>query len=182
MAKTIDHKIKTIKITKCSDMMLWYNQHVGEVFDVSYEEDNAYWCRERDGTFNCLNWVYKSDCELVSSEYDAPVATSQGNKPYTPTTKSNLTVTSTTIIDITIAGSVFKLSKYDAEELYKQLGAALNKGLSPYMHSIKPNRVEPLVVKPLPSQYPVPYWSNGSGIRSSDIMLCNSNSSDNLAL
>ncbi len=53
-----------IKITDCSNSMLWYRDRIGEEFIVYYVEDKAYWTRE-GGTYNALNWVYKNDCKIV---------------------------------------------------------------------------------------------------------------------
>lgn len=54
-----------IKIIKCQNSILWYNNHIGEEFDVYYIDDKAYWCRERDGVFNCLNWIAKEDATIT---------------------------------------------------------------------------------------------------------------------
>ena len=54
-----------IKVLKCSDSLLWYAKHIGEEFDVKFVDDKAYWSRERDGIFNCLNWIYKYDATII---------------------------------------------------------------------------------------------------------------------
>lgn len=54
-----------VKVLKCSNPILWYNQHIGEIFDVLWIEGNAYWTRERDGVYNATNWIYASDAEVL---------------------------------------------------------------------------------------------------------------------
>lgn len=58
-----------IKILKCSDVSLWYNKHINEVFSVVKVDSYGYWTRERDGMYNCLNWVLEGDAEVVLSKY-----------------------------------------------------------------------------------------------------------------
>ncbi len=53
-----------VKIIKCYDSMLWYNKHIGEVFEILREEEAVYWTRERN-QWHCLNWIRKLDCEVV---------------------------------------------------------------------------------------------------------------------
>lgn len=52
------------KVKSCSNGMMWYSSHIGEVFDALYEDGKAYWTREKDQPF-CLNWVYKEDIEIL---------------------------------------------------------------------------------------------------------------------
>lgn len=54
-----------IKIIKCSNPILWYNDYIGQEFEVVFVEQNAYWTRERDGVFNCLNWIDKDDATIT---------------------------------------------------------------------------------------------------------------------
>ena len=54
-----------IKILKCSNPILWYNKHIGKEFEVTFIEDKAYWTREVDGVFNCLNWIHKEDATIT---------------------------------------------------------------------------------------------------------------------
>lgn len=54
-----------IRVTKCSNSILWYNKHIGEEFEVSFVEEEAYWTREKDGPFYSLNWIYKQDCIIT---------------------------------------------------------------------------------------------------------------------
>jgi hypothetical protein len=56
-----------IKITKCSDYLLWYNDLVGEVLKVERETIDHYWCRELYG-FRCLNIVVKKDAVQVPED------------------------------------------------------------------------------------------------------------------
>ncbi len=53
-----------IKVISCHNRILWYSDRIGETFEVCKEEEKAYWCRE-GGQFNCLNWISKSDTEIV---------------------------------------------------------------------------------------------------------------------
>lgn len=54
-----------IKVLKCRDSLLWYAKHIGEEFEVYFIDDKAYWSRERDGQFNCLNWIFKEDATVT---------------------------------------------------------------------------------------------------------------------
>lgn len=54
-----------IKVIKCHNPILWYSKHVGEEFNVEFIDDKAYWSRERDGQFNCLNWIAKEDATVT---------------------------------------------------------------------------------------------------------------------
>lgn len=58
-----------IKILKCSDVSLWYNKYINEVFSVVKVDSYGYWTRERDGMYNCLNWVLQKDAEVILSEH-----------------------------------------------------------------------------------------------------------------
>lgn len=60
-----------IRILKSRDALMWYSSRLNEVFNVEYcllesTESNSYiyWVRE-GGQFNCLNFVYENDCELI---------------------------------------------------------------------------------------------------------------------
>ena len=55
---------KKIKIKRCSDMLFWYRKHINETFDVVNEDFDRYWVRELDD-FGCLNFVLKTDAEIV---------------------------------------------------------------------------------------------------------------------
>lgn len=59
-----DENNSRIKILKCSNFMLWYKQHIGEEFEVVREEKTSWWVREKDKP-NPINWVYKTDSELI---------------------------------------------------------------------------------------------------------------------
>lgn len=50
-----------IKVVKCSNELLWYSKHIGEEFEVNFIEKEAYWTREKDGVYNCLNWIFIDD-------------------------------------------------------------------------------------------------------------------------
>jgi hypothetical protein len=56
-----------IKVISCSNKILWYSSRIGEVFEVCKEEEKAYWCRE-GGQFNCLNWIQKTDAEVIKEK------------------------------------------------------------------------------------------------------------------
>lgn len=53
-----------IKVLKCSNFVLWYREYIGEEFEVSREEETAYWVREKEYP-NLINWVYKKDVEVL---------------------------------------------------------------------------------------------------------------------
>lgn len=57
-----------IKIIKVSDTLLWYNNHIGQVFTPHREYDDSYLVRCPDGLSNI---VYKWDCEIVKGEQNA---------------------------------------------------------------------------------------------------------------
>lgn len=54
-----------IKVVKCNNELLWYSKHIGEEFEVRFIDDESYWTRERDGVYNCLNWIYKDDATVT---------------------------------------------------------------------------------------------------------------------
>ena len=51
-----------IKIIKVSDSLLWYNNHLGQVFTPYREYNDSYLVRCPDGLSNI---VYKCDCEII---------------------------------------------------------------------------------------------------------------------
>jgi hypothetical protein len=53
-----------IKILKQNKDIMWYNSHVGMIFQVQKEDSEFYWCRELDN-FNSLNIVHKEDAEIT---------------------------------------------------------------------------------------------------------------------
>lgn len=57
-----------IKITKCSDSMMWYCKHVGETYNVVRDyskESNEFLVRDACGY---LNIVLAKDCEIVKEK------------------------------------------------------------------------------------------------------------------
>ena len=56
-----------IKILRCSDSMLWYNKHIGEVMHVVRITPDRYWCKEIN-EYACLNFVLIKDCEVYSED------------------------------------------------------------------------------------------------------------------
>jgi hypothetical protein len=54
-----------IKVISYKNPLLWYSEHIGQEFEVHFIDDNAYWCREKDGVFNCLNWIAKEDATIT---------------------------------------------------------------------------------------------------------------------
>jgi len=59
-----------IKVIKCDNPLLWYYKHIGEEFEVKFIADNSYWTREKDGVFNCLNWIYREDCKVIEGNIE----------------------------------------------------------------------------------------------------------------
>ena len=57
-----------LKITNCSDTMMWYRGFVGETFPVFGEEADYYISREKGGY---VNIVKKCDAELIENEQEA---------------------------------------------------------------------------------------------------------------
>lgn len=63
-----------IRIDKCADPRAWYRDRVGQTLPVEWCEtlrsgdqgipEDVYWCRE-GGTYNCINWVRRSDATEV---------------------------------------------------------------------------------------------------------------------
>lgn len=66
MAITHNQTPSVIRIDSCSNSILWYNQHIGEEFEVSFYEEKtgAYWVRERGYPY-ALNWVYDYDATVI---------------------------------------------------------------------------------------------------------------------
>lgn len=63
----MDKQLK-IKITKCSDSMMWYSKHIGEVYTVVRDystHSNEYLVRD---AYGCLNIVRPKDCEIVGED------------------------------------------------------------------------------------------------------------------
>lgn len=57
-----------IKITNCSDSLMWYSKHIGEVYTVVRDystHSNAYLVRD---TYGYLNIVRPKDCEIVGED------------------------------------------------------------------------------------------------------------------
>ena len=57
-----------IKITNCSDRLMWYSKHIGEVYTVVRDystHSNAYLVRD---TYGYLNIVRPKDCEIVGED------------------------------------------------------------------------------------------------------------------
>lgn len=51
-----------IKIIKCSDPFLWYNEHINEIFKVHRIGSDRVWVREPN-EWQCLNFVLNEDFE-----------------------------------------------------------------------------------------------------------------------
>ena len=57
-----------IKITNCSDRLMWYSKHIGEVYTVVRDystHSNAYLVRD---AYGYLNIVRPKDCEIVGED------------------------------------------------------------------------------------------------------------------
>ena len=57
-----------IKITNCSDSLMWYSKHIGEVYTVVRDystHSNEYLVRD---AYGYLNIVRPKDCEIVGEE------------------------------------------------------------------------------------------------------------------
>lgn len=55
---------KYIKITGCSNAILWYNNgYIGMTFEVHHETNSAYWVKRKN---NNNAWVYKKDASAMS--------------------------------------------------------------------------------------------------------------------
>lgn len=57
-----------IKITKCSDSMMWYSKHIGEIYSVVRDyslHSNEYLVRD---AYGYLNIVRPKDCEIVGED------------------------------------------------------------------------------------------------------------------
>ena len=59
--------MKQIKIIGSCRPIYWYSSHIGEVFDIEREHDDVFWVREK-GLYRCLNFVLKSDCEVINNQ------------------------------------------------------------------------------------------------------------------
>lgn len=53
-----------IKILGSRNRILWYADYIGDIFEVTYQENNVYWTREPTWPY-ALNWVYADDCIIV---------------------------------------------------------------------------------------------------------------------
>ncbi|WP_345969610.1 hypothetical protein WCX72_09805 [Sulfurimonas sp. HSL1-6] len=60
--------MKQIRIISCSDPMMWYADHIGEIFPLIREEGGSYLTREPAGYTNV---VRLADAEIVEDEADA---------------------------------------------------------------------------------------------------------------
>lgn len=63
-------QIKTIKITKCSNSLLWYSKYIGAEFNVvrfeqSKQRKLTAWVVEPDPVNRFINWVAEGDYEIV---------------------------------------------------------------------------------------------------------------------
>lgn len=57
-----------IKITNCSDSLMWYSKHIGEVYNVVRDystHSNEYLVRD---AYGYLNIVRPKDCEIVGED------------------------------------------------------------------------------------------------------------------
>lgn len=54
--------MKAIRITQCSDSLMWYRNKVGHLVEFLREDDQYYWSREPAGYSNI---VKKQDAEIV---------------------------------------------------------------------------------------------------------------------
>ena len=58
-----------VRINKCNDSLLWYNNRIGEIFNVLYitkePKDFSLWVRT-GGMYNTKNFIYNSDCSEVN--------------------------------------------------------------------------------------------------------------------
>ncbi|MEP2668900.1 MAG: hypothetical protein ABJH04_07890 [Cyclobacteriaceae bacterium] len=54
--------MKQLKITNCSDSLMWYNSKIGQKVDFIREESDCYLSREPSGL---INIVLKEDAEIV---------------------------------------------------------------------------------------------------------------------
>jgi hypothetical protein len=52
-----------LKITRCSDSLMWYRDFVGKIFDFVGEDEDIYWTREPEGYKNI---VLKTDAEIIN--------------------------------------------------------------------------------------------------------------------
>ena len=57
--------MKLLKITQCSDSLMWYNKHIGSLVAYINEEEDIYWSREPGGYKNI---ILKRDAEVVEVE------------------------------------------------------------------------------------------------------------------
>jgi hypothetical protein len=54
-----------IKILQCQNDLLWYNDCIGEEFDVTVITDNCYWVKVKPEIFNSINWVYRDNATIT---------------------------------------------------------------------------------------------------------------------
>ena len=57
-----------IKIIKCSDSLMWYNNQIGQVFTPYREYPESYLVRATDSYSNI---IYKTDVEILKEKTDA---------------------------------------------------------------------------------------------------------------
>jgi hypothetical protein len=62
-AELIDNETRQLQIVSCVNPILWYNNHVNEVFTITWENEKAYWVKH-PVQFNA--WVYKSDVRIIN--------------------------------------------------------------------------------------------------------------------
>lgn len=64
---SVNNQMK-IKITKCSDSMMWYSKHIGEIYSVVRDyskESNEYLVRD---AYGYLNIIRPRDCVIVGEQ------------------------------------------------------------------------------------------------------------------
>jgi hypothetical protein len=57
-----------IKVTSCPNDLLWYDKYIGQVFEVLREEPTAFWTLEPNEKYRLLNWINKTDCEVINQD------------------------------------------------------------------------------------------------------------------
>lgn len=60
----VDTSAKYVQVTDCSDVMFWYKDKIGKVFEVTGFRDESYVVRVGDNATG--HWISVSDCTVVN--------------------------------------------------------------------------------------------------------------------
>jgi hypothetical protein len=56
---------RMLRIIKCSNPVLWYNDYKGSTFEVSQEDEKCFWVKLKQDQPGTIGWIYKTDVEVL---------------------------------------------------------------------------------------------------------------------